>query len=318
MPTCEEVARSALAAVGSSANVVLASQWVSERIAEAAITSRFHFLRDLSSVVIPATINAGLASFTRDSDLVTGDATAQSAWSQNVVGRFVQAFGRTAWYEIVGFDPAAQALHLRTPFSEDSSATTSYRIVQRYAALDPAARTLGTFVFDRFRWPLEGPVPIDRLQQMIPERQFASIGPTIIAELGENAEGTKLVEFYPYSLKTEIIHYTFWRKPKSYGFTETLPGVVDTTILKQGVLVDIMRYEAAMAARDGKVELAAYWRNEYRAQETVWKDRQGLLALADRGADETMLIRAASGFATSRGRDLRSAADEIFSRGNRP
>jgi len=318
MATVEQVARSALAAIDSSAILPLAAQWCSERLAEAAARTKFRFLRGLGAFVIPPVMQTGLVTVRRGSRVVIGDVVAQAAWSNALVGRFFQIVPRVTWTEIVAFDPSTNTLELGPPFAEEDVTAGAYRIVQRFATLDPQARKMGPFLFQRFRIPVEL-VAYERLQTLAPERQYFAFGPTIVAEAGEDRNGTKQVECYPYSIRSEQVTYVFWRRPPDLELHDLLPGAVDATMLKEGVLVDAMRYEWARAVREGKGDMAQMWAAQIPMQEARWRDRFQLIALQDNGTEDAQFIL---GSPMSAGlgivREIRSAADEIFSRGRRP
>src|SRR3990167_10693695 len=94
--TAEEVARSVLGAINTSANLLLAARWVSERYQKLCSRTRFRHLRTVKELLIPADIADGTAAFIRGSRVVTGDATARSVWDVRVVGRHIRA--ATTWY----------------------------------------------------------------------------------------------------------------------------------------------------------------------------------------------------------------------------
>src|SRR5574342_657523 len=99
MATVEQVAREVLAAIDTQAGHLLAVQWVAERYRRLASRTRFRHLRRLGEVILPAAITAGTITTTQGSTTVTGDATAQAAWSNALVDRMLRA--SVAWYRIV-------------------------------------------------------------------------------------------------------------------------------------------------------------------------------------------------------------------------
>jgi hypothetical protein len=155
-----------------------------------------------------------------------------------------------------------------------------------------------------------------------PDRLFTnSAGPEYVVEVGTGSDGQRTVEFYPYPRDTEIIHYVFWPRIDTLSPGDTLPHSVDPYVLKHGVLIDLMRYEMSRALSDGKIEAAAVWRNDYRAQQTVWEAALGEVQRADKGLDDVTLILRSSTFTFDQGRKtLRndSARSEIYFRGDRP
>lgn len=324
MATVETVARSALAAIAIDANLALAGQWVNERLAEAASLVRFRYLRRFGSVQIPAALGAGntsgvpqgLVTATRDSDVIVGDADAHALWDQTLIGRYVKVTPRVAWYKIVGVDNSGN-LHIEVPFSEDSVSGVTYNLVARQVPI-VGARHIGPAVYQRFRWPLDR-VTLESLNYLCPERQYFSYGPTMYAEVGEDEQGEKLIEFYPYSAKSEVVNFVVWDRPASPPLEGQLPGAIDTALLKQGVMIDAMRYAASVAAQKNQLEQAVYWRNEYRAQETKWSRVIDALAMTDNGTDDqTFILQMGGAFGAAIGRDIRNAYDFVFAQGNRP
>ena len=104
----------------------------------------------------------------------------------------------------------------------------------------------------------------------------------------------RMVEFYPYPQGSVTVHYTYWAHPPEMD-TEALlkwviPPVIDRDVLKEGALIDVMRYEASRMARSGNVEAAAYFRNEYRMQETKWDQKLAKAVRNDRGLDDLSFI----------------------------
>ena len=79
-----------------------------------------------------------------------------------------------------------------------------------------------------------------------------------------------------------------------------------------------MRDMMAKAAKANQIEAAALWRNEYRAQQTMWKDTRRTVALADNSAadDASFILESIGGVQT--GGDVKTARDEVFIRGARP
>ena len=309
--TVADVARAALAALGSDAGQVLAATWAAERYSEVAATARLKQLRQVGSVVIPATITAGTVTVTQDSDIVTGDATARAAWDQTLVGRFFRT--GTVWYEIGGVD-GAPSLRLKTVYAETTSASATYAIVQRYADLPRDARHLGDFVHARRRRKLNV-MSSGYLHQRAPERQYLAGGPVVVSEVGQQEDGTRRVEIYPYSATPEVIHFLYWQAPPvRWAPEDPLPGALDVFHLKEGVLIDVYRYEAAQAAKAGKLELAAYYRNELRAQETKWERIKPQIVMADSGIDDHTFFWA-SVDAYPQG-EIATARDEFLARGS--
>lgn len=297
MPTTEEVARDVLAAVGTSAGHVLAAKWVSDRYVELVSRVRFRHLRRLGEVVVPATITAGTVTLTEGSRTVTPDATALAAWvavaQDGLIGRSFRAQDNE-WYVVDGFDGAT--ITLTTPRVEASVAGSGYSIAARTVALAPSARWVAPYMIHMRTRNRVINVSLDTLNFGAPTRDRQSSPPDVWAETGRNAAGAKLVEFYPYPNVNEMIHYVYWEIPPALEFDAPIPQEIDGYVLREGALIDAMRYEAAQAARTARLEEAAYWRNEYRAQETKWENKYiPAAARTDRGVDDISFILAGVG-----------------------
>lgn len=314
MARVEHIARAALGDLADDAgNILLAARWVTDRYREFANTRRLKQRRRVGAFNIPAALTTGTVEVTRDDPVIPGGAVAGLTWSADLIDRYFQS--ATQWYRIVGFDPTHNLLELDTPYAEDSNAAATYRIVQRYAKLDPKAAFLGTFVHQRRRRPLRQLNMAD-LSGMQPERQYSSGGPYLFAEYNEE-NGVRQVEVYPYSTTIETIGYIYWESvPECYDLQDELPTAVDAQALKEGVLIDVMRYKSAVAAEAGKMDLAAFWRNEYRVQEGKWEKVQQRMVKQDRGVEDLHLVLDNQGVNTFF--DIRNAHDEIYARGNRP
>ena len=312
--TAEEVARSVLGAINTSANLLLAARWVSERYQKLCSRTRFRHLRTVKELLIPADIADGTAAFIRGSRVVAGDATARSVWDVRVVGRHIRA--ATTWYLVE--EATAGELRLTVGFGETDTAS-AYRVVPRHLTLDPQAKWLGDFVLMRRRRPLRN-LTLSELDVLAPERQRITT-PDVWAEVGygltADGERARTVEMYPYCDDTELVHYVCWEQPEDLQYRDRIPAVIDAYVLKEGALIDAMRYEAAVAARAGQIDAAAYWRNEYRAQATSW-ERDILEAIrGDKGVDDVTFIMQRAGVPATE-MDIVTARDELFVRGARP
>lgn len=313
--TAGDVARAALADLNEPEGFIDCLRWVAERYTQLA-GRRLKQLRRVAELVIPAAVTAGTVTATRGSSTVVGDATAQAVWSQDLAGRFFRT--RNAWYEIGAFNGSTLALELKTEFAEDTVTAGTYQVVQRYVTLPADVQFLGTFMHERLFKEIEK-WSLTELDLTAPERLYYTSGPKIIAEFGEAPTGEKLVEFYPYSSTTEHVMFTYWAKPpKAMEETTVLPGAITVSELKEGVLVSLKQWKMAEAARAGNVEMAGFWRNEYRAQETVWVGREiPAIVKRDQGVeDKVVLIRSMR--SRSSLRSIETARDEVWARGSRP
>lgn len=313
MPTSvETIARSVLAAIDSDAGLLLAAQWTRNRYRQLVSRSRFRHLRRIGEVIVPGTVDTGLASATRGSKTVTGDAAAQGVWTSALVGRAIRL--RTSWYEIDTVS-ATPDINLKTAFAEDDATNVSYDIVDRKVALADNVRWLGTLVHMRRRLPLEV-VSLSELDGLAPDRNLVSAsGPRVVAEIAEEG-GSKRLEFYPYPEKDEVIRFVFWQEPLALtNLSDTVPDSINPETIKEGVMIDAMRFNAARAAKAANVELAAFWRNEYRAQQTTW-ERSILEAIkTDRGIDDMQLILSLGSKPTRGLRDVQTAHDDFLASG---
>lgn len=311
----EELARAALAAIDTDAGLLRCVRFVSERYRELTQRARFRHLRRIGEINIDAPVTTGLATVTRDSDIVTGDADSSPLWTSALIGRHFRA--QVTWYEITDVVPSATAaqLRLKSKYSEAPAATqpTGYRIVQRYVRLDPMARHFGDFVLMRRRRRLH-PLSLKELDMSYPARNTITAGPRFVSEIGTDADGRKLVEFYPYSDLSEMVRYAYWPIARDLQIGDTLPDEIDLVLLKKGVLVDLFRYEWAKAARLNAIEKAALYRNEMRAQVTEWE--VGILdaVRADKGMDDVTMILKTGGAMVGDDPLIKDAHDEVYSR----
>jgi hypothetical protein len=298
----DDVARSTLAAVGSNAGLLQGIKWTSDRYRQLGNRGKLRALRKVAQLTIPAAIESGgtdgavdggLASFTRDSDIVTGDATAQATWSSlgdQIVGRYIR-YARV-WYKVVNVEPTGGGVQLRleNTVTEPDHVTGAYKLVQRHTRMPADARFFGRFVQQRLWRPLSL-VSISELDLMHPERLFvAGTGPELCAEIGVGEDGLRLMEFYPYPHRAESILFTYYTKSPDLNPGDALPEELDVESLKMGVLIDVYRFEMAKALRDNKVDVAAVWRNELRAQEKTWEDRLQELMRVDRATEDINVI----------------------------
>jgi len=312
--TADKVARAALDAINSDVGLIRAVKYVSYRYRELTNDGKLRALRKMGEVVIPAVITTGTVTTTRDSNVVTGNAAAQAVWTSAVIGRYFRP--TTSWYRIDNL--VGGELRLDSTFAEDAVSAGSYKIVQRFAELPPEVRYLGTFVHTRFRRALQVQTAVE-MDYNFPDRiTVSSAGPQLVIDFGYADNGNRLIEVYPYSTESEIIHYVYWEVTPDLQIGDLLPYSVDEYALKEGVLIDLMRREAAKAARAGKVDEAAFWRNDYRAQETKWEKVKAQMLRADKGVDDITLILRNAGIDTTRSGVIKTAAEEVWARGNRP
>ena len=305
LTTVDDVARSAIAAIGSSANLAHAIRWTSDRYRQLSNRGKLRALRVVDQLVIPAAITDGTATFTRGSDIVTGNATAQAAWvsavstanadnesNPPIVGRYMRY--RRVWYKVVALESdgaGGSQIRLANNVAEDTSTAVTYKLVQRHTPIpDYNLRFLGRFVQQRLWRPLTQ-VSLDELDLMQPERLFvAGTGPEMVCDIGEGDDGRRLVEFYPYALRNEAILFTYYQRSPDLKPGMHLSGELDIEALKMGVLVDLYRFELAQALKENRVEAAEVWRRELRAQEKTWELRIDELLRVDHSVDDASVI----------------------------
>lgn len=314
MATVDDVARQTIAAVATDANHLLASRWVVDRLRQVLGKTQFRSLRTVGELSVPAPVNAGTVTATRGSKVVTGNAAAQAVWSVLLAGWFIRV--STVWYEIEGF--SGGELKLRSPFAEDTATAHTYHIIQRFMPVDPTARWLGNVMWNqRRRVPIER-CQLDELNMQSPERAYQPgdssrwwclVGDRIDA----NGKLCKGIELYPYSSTSEMYNYVFWPVSLELNLNDQLPPEIDPHVLSEGALCDVMRYEMAKALREGKPDVAATWRNEYRAQETKWASIMLDAFRADSATDDLAFIMETGRGSVQVG-DIRTAHDIVWQR----
>lgn len=293
MATVADVARQVLAAIDTTAGHLLASQWVADRYTQLCSRARFRHLRIVANLAIPAPVEAGTVAVVPGSRIVTGDAAAQAAWAAltgeaAMAGRHLRY--RTNWYR-VGAYLAPDRLELTSPVTETANPAATYVAARRYVPLAPDVRWLSQqgMVLQRVWLPLRGQ-PLASLDYMAPSRPLVGPWPMTWTEIETLPDGTRQVEFYPISSQAETVSYVYWAVPPTLEMDAQVPPQIDTGVLVEGCLIDAMRYNASRAANSAQVELASYWRNEYRAQNLVWETRILEAIRTDRGADDVTLI----------------------------
>jgi hypothetical protein len=286
----EDVARDALAAVNGRANLLLAARWTALRYQEVASRYCLRHLRRVGETVVPGAVTGGTMSVVRGDALVVGDGEASAAWAavkpEIDAGR--RAFrAATTWYTAVGVESTGE-LRLATPYAEPTTAGAGYVLVTRYALIEPTVRQITAVGVPRLQRPLRD-TTATHFADLDPTRSRVG-APEWWAEATPDPNGRRRLEVYPYCQHDEFLSYLYYPNPPALGLRDPLPPGIDGSLLKEGVLVDIKQWEAAEAARAGQVELAAYWRNEYRAQETRWRETMGYIAQADQGADDMDIL----------------------------
>lgn len=310
MATAEEIARDILASAASDVGFLTVIKWLDNRYQQLVSRVRFRHLRKIGEVILPARHNDGTITISRGSTACAGSST-----NFTNVGSGTQEYyylrASSAWYKIASITDDDN-LVLSSAFAEDSVSAGSYNIVKKLHPLDSTARWIGDFLHTRLRTLLE-PISIEAMDRSAPGRVLVGSYPVQVAQIGIDSNNYLMVEFYPYPNESEIVHYVYWDIPSTLSITTTIPPQIDPYILKEGVLIDLYRYLASRAAKAGNVEAAAYYRNDYRAQETRWEDRIQEAANTDQGMDDKAFILTALGGRIRTG-DIRTAHDIVLDR----
>lgn len=158
-------------------------------------------------------------------------------------------------------------------------------------------RWFGTVVYDSDGSTLTRVVQrvtIEELDDWYPTRATASGGPRVYAEKGLNAGATaKQVEVYPTCpiAAGALLRLVYWEEPTALTLTSSLPFGIDDYIIREGILVDVMRWEAARSTRNGERDNALMWADRTKEQEMRWEMAILEAIRADRGdSDDLMLI----------------------------
>ena len=307
------------AAIDTTTNHVLVSKWVAERFRQIASRTRLRHFRRVSDLVIPAAQQTGTWSITAGRDVVVPDAEALVAIGpDDVTGRYIR-FGLPSgptWYEVAQ-GPVGGPFRLTVPLPEATNAAASYTLVARRVALPPDVKWLSTggMVLQRVWQPLMN-LSQGELDYQAPARPWAGPWPMIWCESSPDpATGAKRIEFYPYSIAPELVSYVNWVAPPLLPMSAELPGWLDPSILVDGALIDAMRHNMSRALNAGNLELAGYWRNEYRAQAATWEDRMVDAIRGDRGVDDVTLVLQLRNAYGGLPRDIVTARDQVWATG---
>lgn len=287
--TVEELARTASAAVGSPDSFLLAAQWVAERYQQISNRTRFKSLRKVGEVIVPAAYQTGTVTIAQGDFIVVGTGV---SFTPGYTGWYFKS-GKI-WHEIsAANDPGFGTLTLLNAFTDTSVTDASFVLVNKKVLLDPTARWLADRMVQA-----NTAQPISRFSQLEntmidPARPDVGPNPSVYTEIGVDlATGARQIEFYPYPDHNVLVNYVFWSDPPTLTFSDNIPAHIDPYTLKEGVLIDVMRWEMGKAAKEGKVDVAGFWRNEARAQETSWERRIQEAVHSDSGASDVTLILA--------------------------
>lgn len=315
MPTLESIAAQVVASVGGEIGYPLVAEWVKARYQQVATRVKLKHLRQLGQVNIPAAITTGTATAVRGLDFIAISDVTAAAFPPSLAGWFIRV--ETVWHEVLDYMPTATStvyhIRLKAPYTESVGVTGSaYTLVSRYTPVDPRAAWLGnSWVHARHRRPLTR-TTMDRLNLLAPYRPLVGTGgPQWIAE-GPEINGVKTVEVYPYTTTVEALFYVYWQDVPEVSLTEELSARMKPYALKEGALIDCYRYLMNQALQKDKVDVAGFYRNEMRTQETMWERYFKELVQSDQGEEDGQMI-----LKTLRGNhgsgDIKNARDQVWS-----
>lgn len=281
--TIEDIARHAKSLCKCEAPTPLVTQWVSKRISEVAGHKRLRSFRRFRELYIPPPYQTGTCTINRDSTAVTGQNT---VWTNAFVGRYIRI--NVVYYKIASVD-SATSLTLETAFGENSVATHSYVIVQRFHPLPLDVQTIAmkSVLHPRVVRPLIY-VSLDEMNLLYPSRHFAAGGlPAHFTEVDPSPDGARQLEFFPYSSTSEIIYYLCWTRPPDYIQTDPLPPFIHPYALVEGTLVDIYGYKASEYT---DTTLAQLWMNKQDRQRVLWEGKIQEALLQESGLNDRQFI----------------------------
>lgn len=311
MTTVIELARDILASIATDTNAAGVAKWIDNRYKELVSQVRFRHLRKVGELTLPAPVTNGTIAATRDSTTITGISTTFTSSVGSGDQEYFYFRSNSTWYKIESIE-SDTSLTLSSPFSEDSTTSSSYTIVKRHHPLASDARWTGDFFHSRLSHQLEL-ISLEELNSYAPRRPLTSSTPFYVSQIGTNSSGLLLYEIYPTPATTELINYIYWTLPTTLLLSTTIPQVIDPYVLKEGVLIDLYRYEKSRAIRAGNIEEAMVWRNDEKAQDGVWKKAIKDAIRTSRGADDISLILDMFHGSSSRTTyDQRTARDYIY------
>ncbi len=290
MATVEELVRSIKGSLPlKDLGGPVVAKWIDERYKEMVSKVRFKHLRKLGELQLPAYVEDGTITTTRDSTAVSGSSTSWLTSPSITPYEFWFLRGKTAWYNIASVTDGTN-LVLTTAWSEGAVSGGSYKIVKRYHPLASDARWLGSFVHSRTRLGLDIETP-ETLDIIAPGRIHVGGYPRYVALMGKDATNSYLmIEVYPPPKDSEIIHYIYWTLPSALSMGTTIPPQIDDHMLKEGAMVDVYKWAKIVSIEKGNVEAAGFYGNWEERQRTVWKLSIKDAQRTDRGVDDTTLL----------------------------
>ena len=283
--TLGEVAHAA-AALLSVDNFATAFKAANLRYQELVTGRKMLHLRRIFEVVVPALIDTGTVTMIKGSKEVVGDATAQEAWTKDIVGRYVLV--KNVFYEIADLQPN-KTIILTTPYIEVDVTDGGYKIIDRKIKLDRDVAQVGSMVNMSLRIPIRTQDQ-DYTNVMAPARSSIASGPIIASSIGEDPDGSPIYEFYPYSNLDTAVQYTGYINPPELAVDDRVPNAIPVTVLIEGIQADLMKAEMSKALQKGDPNGAALWRNDYRAQQTVWNRMKNIAYRNDVATDDATFI----------------------------
>jgi hypothetical protein len=290
--TVEDLAREVVGSIDSEQGYLIAQKWITNRFQELSSRYSLKTLLKFGEVVIPGIYKTGTVNLTQGSDVVVGIAT---DWTSDLVGRFFRK--ERSFYEIEAVVSPTQ-ITLVSPFLETTANNVSYSIISRRVPLISGIRKLQELKVIKFGRTLEmlGSAEMDI---RFPDRGLTATNPQFVAEIGIDttvSPSIRLFEFYPYPQEDCLLSFTYFTYPPLFTLDSVIPDFVDSGILKEGVMIDLYRFEMGKALKEGRVDIAGYWRNEMRAQETTWERRMIEVAINAGAVDAgTLLLRTGNG-----------------------
>lgn len=314
--TVDILARDIIASSNTSAGSPLIVRWLNNRYSELVNRVKFRHLRKIGELSLPAEVTAGTIDATRGSTAITGTSTTFEDEISAGTQTDYYFRTRTAWYKISSITDNTN-LVLASAFAEDDVDDGTYSIVKRTHSLNSTARWTGTFLYDRLRYELID-LSLDELNSQAPSRTLAGSPPTHVAQVGVDSSGYLSYEIYPPPSETELIHYIYWDLPTALTFASSLPQVVDSYVLKEGILIDVHNFEKTAQIKLGNIEAAAVHANEAAKQRTIWQKAIKDAIRTSRGADDITFILQMTRGGARRSYDQRTARDYVYDNWTRP
>lgn len=311
MATVEQVLKDVQSFAPPGISMPAAATWLNNRYREMVSKVQFRSLRKVGELIVPGQIDTGTVTATRGSTSVTGASTTFQTEISAGTQEHYWFRARSAWYKIASVTNET-TLVLSSAFAEDSVSAVSYNIVKRTHALASDARWLGKFVLPRNRRKLES-YSEEEFDLSFPGRILVGSQPEAICEAGEDSNGYKQIEVYPFPEESEIIRYVYWALPTDLTISATIPTQIDHYVLKEGVMIDIYRAAKIKQIEMGNVEAAAIYANEEAKQRTIWKKALTDALRSQRGVDDvTFIIESFGGRKHTTG--IRTAREDVLSR----